>query len=78
MTSTPRADAVSDAIQRALTLIEAKADGRPLDLDVDLAELALITSALVHLGATLVQSFDRPHADVIEGLRMLALTAVDQ
>ena len=76
MTSTPRADAVHEAMQSAINLIEATLDGRRLDLDVDhLAELALVTSALVHLAASLVRSFDRPHADMIEGLRMLALEA---
>ena len=73
-----RADAVHNAFQRALSLIENKVEGRPLDLDVDLAELARITLALIEIGSSLMQSFNRPAAEMVEKLRMSALTAVDQ
>lgn len=76
--STSNPDAVHDAIQRGLSAIEDRVEGRPLDLDVDLAELTLIVSALVTIGASLVQAFNRPHGDIIEKLRLLALTAVDE
>jgi hypothetical protein len=78
MAAIDRADAAHDGLQRALSIIEDKVTGRPLDLDVDLPELALITSALAEIGGSLVQSFNRPHAEIIEKLRVLALLAVDQ
>jgi hypothetical protein len=67
------------AIQRALSAIEAKADGHNIDLDgADLDELALFASALIAIGASMATSFDKPHAKVIESLRLSALSAVDQ
>ena len=76
MTSS-RTEAVHVAVQRALSAIEAKADGHAVDLEgATLDELALFASALITVGATLATSFDRPHADVIESLRMSALSAV--
>jgi hypothetical protein len=78
MADIDRADAAHDALQRALSLIKDRVAGRPLDLDVDLAELARITAALVEIGGSLVQSFNRPSDEIIEKLRLLALAAVDQ
>lgn len=77
--TTPRTEAVHVAMQRALSAIEAKADGQAVDLDgADLDELALFASALITIGASMATSFDKPHAEVIESLRMAALAAVDQ
>ena len=78
MTS-PRTEAVHVAMQRALSAVEAKADGNDIDLGgADLDELALFASALITLGATMATSFNKPHGEVIESLRMAALSAVDQ
>jgi hypothetical protein len=77
--TTPRTEAVHVAMQRALSAIEAKADGHDVDLDgANLDELALAASALITIGASMATSFDRPHAEVIESLRMSALSAVGQ
>jgi hypothetical protein len=66
-------------MQRALSAIEAKANGDAVDLGgADLDELALLASALIMIGARMATSFDKPHAEVIESLRMSALSAVDQ
>jgi hypothetical protein len=75
----PRTDAVHLAVQRGLSAIEAKAEGQVVDLDgADLDELALLASALITIGAAMATSFNRPPAEVIESLRMSALSAVDQ
>jgi hypothetical protein len=75
----PQTEAVHIALQRALSAIEAKADGNDVDLGgATLDELALFASALITLGATMAASFDKPHTEVIEALRMSALEAVDQ
>jgi hypothetical protein len=75
----PQTEAVHIAIQRALSAIEAKANGDAVDLGgADLDELALFASALITIGASMATSFDKPHAEVIESLRMSALSAVDQ
>lgn len=75
--TTPRNEAVHLALQRALSAIEAKANGEEIDLDgADLNELALFASALITIGAWMAWSFDKPHGDVIESLRMSALKTV--
>ncbi|MGY1692348.1 hypothetical protein [Geodermatophilus sp. SYSU D01105] len=73
------ADAVHVAMQKAINLIEAKVTGQPLDLDgvADLDELPRVTLALVTIGDSLVRSFDRPTAEVIDALRLMCMTAVD-
>jgi hypothetical protein len=77
--ASPRTEAVHVALQRALDAIEAKADGKDVSLDgADLDELALLASALITVGASMATSFDRPHGEVIEALRMSALKTVDQ
>jgi hypothetical protein len=55
-------------MQRALTPIEDRASGRPLDLDTcaDLDELTRVTMALVVIGDSLVRSFNRPLSEVID------------
>src|SRR5687768_2723058 len=62
------AEAVHAAMQRALTPIEDRASGRPLDLDTcaDLDELTRVTMALVVIGDSLVRSFNRPPSEVID------------
>jgi hypothetical protein len=75
--TTPRTEAAHLALQRALSAIEVKADGHDVDLGgATLDELALFASALITIGASLATSFDRPHAEVIESLRMSALSVV--
>jgi hypothetical protein len=71
----PRTEAVHHALQVALTLIQAKAEGRPLD-PAD-ADLGLLLAALITIGATMATTFDKPIADVIEALRMQVLTTLD-
>ena len=77
--TTARTEAVHLALQRALSAIEVKADGHDVDLGgATIEELALFASALIAVGASMATSFDKPHAEVIESLRMASLTAVDQ
>ncbi len=75
-----KADVVHIAMQKAINLVEAKVSGRPLDLYgfTDLDELARVTLALVALNGSLVQSFDRPTAEVIDAMRLTCIRAVDQ
>jgi hypothetical protein len=74
MTSTPRLDPIHQSLQQALTLIEAKVEGRRANLDWELVHWELLASALITIAASMAKSHDQPVADVIENLRMQALT----
>lgn len=71
---TSRADQVSDAFQRGISMIETIREGKPLGdlLDLDEFQAALVLRSLAQIGAVLVG--DRPDPEqTIEMLRVIAL-----